>query len=202
MKVLALRVPATPNRNQCRQSIGACSPPVCKIPSSTGGTFCCDAFFGIVRWRERFSFGERCFSLAAEDIRGYDFGQMIYYFLLVLLVDNLVSPTDDEWQIAYGNPGGADQQLPFKTDRSHGLPDESLSQRAPSLYSRDNSVVMAIFRVVSSIHRAPARVPHLAAVFCVPGDGWGYQFLIAYSLAMLGVLSSRDFPPSSSFILV
>jgi ABC-2 type transport system permease protein len=40
------------------------------------------------------------FESRGEEIRGYDFGQMIYYFLVVLLVDNLVTPTDDEWQIA------------------------------------------------------------------------------------------------------
>jgi ABC-2 type transport system permease protein len=33
-------------------------------------------------------------------IAGYDFGQMIFYFLVVLLVDNLITPTEDEWQIA------------------------------------------------------------------------------------------------------
>ena len=40
------------------------------------------------------------FESRGADIRGYDFGQMVYYFLVVLLVDNLVTPTDDEWQIA------------------------------------------------------------------------------------------------------
>src|SRR2546429_2401771 len=31
---------------------------------------------------------------------GYDYGSMIYYYLLALLVSNLVTPTEDEWQIA------------------------------------------------------------------------------------------------------
>jgi len=30
----------------------------------------------------------------------YDYAGMIWYFLLVILVDNLVTPTEDEWQIA------------------------------------------------------------------------------------------------------
>src|SRR5215813_14691454 len=31
---------------------------------------------------------------------GYDYGSMIYYYLLVILVSNLVPPTEDDWQIA------------------------------------------------------------------------------------------------------
>jgi ABC-2 type transport system permease protein len=33
-------------------------------------------------------------------IAGYDFGEMVFYFLVILLVDNLITPTEDEWQIA------------------------------------------------------------------------------------------------------
>src|SRR5438132_9191179 len=31
---------------------------------------------------------------------GYDYSSMIYYYLLAILVSNLVTPTEDEWQIA------------------------------------------------------------------------------------------------------
>src|SRR2546430_1692319 len=31
---------------------------------------------------------------------GYDYGSMIYYYLLTILVSNLVTPTEDDWQIA------------------------------------------------------------------------------------------------------
>ena len=33
-------------------------------------------------------------------MQGYDYGSMIYYYLLTILVSNLVTPTEDEWQIA------------------------------------------------------------------------------------------------------
>ncbi|MBA3881951.1 MAG: ABC-2 family transporter protein [Chthoniobacterales bacterium] len=33
-------------------------------------------------------------------MQGYDYGSMIYYYLLMILVSNLVTPTEDEWQIA------------------------------------------------------------------------------------------------------
>ena len=32
--------------------------------------------------------------------KGYTYGSMIYYYLLTLVVANLVTPTEDEWQIA------------------------------------------------------------------------------------------------------
>src|SRR5207302_10374706 len=31
---------------------------------------------------------------------GYDYGLMFYYYLLTILVSNLVTPTEDDWQIA------------------------------------------------------------------------------------------------------
>ena len=40
------------------------------------------------------------FASRGQPIAGYDFGDMIYYFLLTLLVSNLVTPADDDWQIA------------------------------------------------------------------------------------------------------
>ena len=33
-------------------------------------------------------------------IEGYDFPAMIFYFLLVVFLENLITPTEDEWQIA------------------------------------------------------------------------------------------------------
>ena len=33
-------------------------------------------------------------------LHGYDYGSMVYYYLLAILVGNLVTPTEDEWQIA------------------------------------------------------------------------------------------------------
>jgi ABC-2 type transport system permease protein len=34
------------------------------------------------------------------ELHGYDYSSMIYYYLLTILVSNLVTPTEDEWQIA------------------------------------------------------------------------------------------------------
>ena len=35
-----------------------------------------------------------------SNIGGYTYQSMIFYFVLTVLVDNLVTPTEDEWQIA------------------------------------------------------------------------------------------------------
>ena len=36
----------------------------------------------------------------AANIAGYDYRAMIWYFLLTVMADNLITPTEDEWQIA------------------------------------------------------------------------------------------------------
>lgn len=36
----------------------------------------------------------------SEDVSGYSYGQMVFYFVAVTVVESLVSPADDEWQIA------------------------------------------------------------------------------------------------------
>lgn len=40
------------------------------------------------------------FGGAEKAVGTYDYAQMIWYFLMIILVDNLVTPTEDEWQIA------------------------------------------------------------------------------------------------------
>ena len=40
------------------------------------------------------------FDARGSGIGGYNYSSMIYYFLLTMLASNLVTPTEDEWQIA------------------------------------------------------------------------------------------------------
>lgn len=40
------------------------------------------------------------FAGSKTPVGSWDYASMIWYFLLVILVDNLVTPTEDEWQIA------------------------------------------------------------------------------------------------------
>ena len=44
--------------------------------------------------------GAPCSALRNQPVAGYDFGSMVFYFLLTLLASNLITPADDEWQIA------------------------------------------------------------------------------------------------------
>lgn len=48
----------------------------------------------IFLWRAMFA------SKADGLLSGYDYSQLILYFAMTVLVENLVTPTDDEWQIA------------------------------------------------------------------------------------------------------
>jgi len=43
---------------------------------------------------------EAIFKERGGSLHGYDYSSMIYYYLLTILVSNLVVPTEDEWQIA------------------------------------------------------------------------------------------------------
>ena len=40
------------------------------------------------------------FASRGRAINGYEFHSMVFYFLLTILASNLITPTDDEWQIA------------------------------------------------------------------------------------------------------
>jgi ABC-2 type transport system permease protein len=56
--------------------------------------------FGIVPLVGTVFLWEAVFKSRGGEIAGYDFSGMIFYFLLVVLVDQLITPTEDEWQIA------------------------------------------------------------------------------------------------------
>src|SRR5438105_3101336 len=56
--------------------------------------------FGIVPLAGTVFLWNAVFKERGGSLHGYDYGSMIYYYLLTLLVSNLVTPTEDEWQIA------------------------------------------------------------------------------------------------------
>lgn len=56
--------------------------------------------FGIVPLLGMLFIWRAVFDASSGDINGYDYSTMIFYFMLVVFVDNLISPTEDEWQIA------------------------------------------------------------------------------------------------------
>src|SRR5256885_15509994 len=58
------------------------------------------AIFGIIPLVGTIFLWRAIFHESGGGLRGYDYGAMIYYYLLTILVSNLVTPTEDEWQIA------------------------------------------------------------------------------------------------------
>src|SRR5947209_6483856 len=58
------------------------------------------AAFGLIPLAGTVFLWRAIFNEHGAGMRGYDYGSMIYYYLLMILVSNLVTPTEDEWQIA------------------------------------------------------------------------------------------------------
>ena len=58
------------------------------------------ALFGLIPLAGTVFLWRAVFAERGRGLNGYDYGSMIYYYLLALLVSNLVTPTEDEWQIA------------------------------------------------------------------------------------------------------
>jgi ABC-2 type transport system permease protein len=58
------------------------------------------AIFGLIPLVGTVFLWRAIFAESGGGMRGYDYGTMIYYYLLTILVSNLVTPTEDEWQIA------------------------------------------------------------------------------------------------------
>jgi ABC-2 type transport system permease protein len=58
------------------------------------------AIFGLIPLAGTVFLWNAVFKERGGSLHGYDYGSMIYYYLLALLVSNLVTPTEDEFQIA------------------------------------------------------------------------------------------------------
>jgi len=56
--------------------------------------------FGIVPLIGMVFIWRAVFEASSGTINGYGYSSMIFYFMLVVFVDNLITPTEDEWQIA------------------------------------------------------------------------------------------------------
>lgn len=125
------------------------------------------------------------FESRGEEIRGFDFGQMIFYFLVVLLVDNLVTPTDDEWQIAAEiREGQINNFLSKPVDHMTYRASVFLSSRL--LYTTVTilpvAAVFVWFRSFVALPSDPATWPVFFASLAMAA---AIQFFIAYALAML-----------------
>ncbi|MGH8046751.1 MAG: ABC transporter permease [Chthoniobacterales bacterium] len=58
------------------------------------------AAFGLIPLAATIWIWRALFDARGSDVSGYSFGAMVFYFVAVTVVESLVSPADDEWQIA------------------------------------------------------------------------------------------------------
>src|SRR5580765_2777919 len=58
------------------------------------------AVFGLIPLAGTVFLWRAVFNEPGGGMHGYSYGSMIYYYLLTIVVSNLVTPTEDEWQIA------------------------------------------------------------------------------------------------------
>src|SRR5438105_42196 len=56
--------------------------------------------FGLVPLVGTVFIWQAIFAERRANVGGYEYPAMIFYFLLTMLADNLITPTEDEWQIA------------------------------------------------------------------------------------------------------
>ncbi len=120
-----------------------------------------------------------------SSIGGYDYGSMIFYFLLTILVDNLVTPTEDEWQIAADIRDGRISSFIIK-------PLNYLGYRL-SLYASYRLLYVAVTALPIALifwcFREYLRMPEHALTWLTFAASVAMagliQFFIAYSLAML-----------------
>jgi len=119
------------------------------------------------------------------EIAGYNFGEMVFYFLVVLLVDNLITPTEDEWQIAAEIREGQLSSFLLK-------PFDFLAYRScifigsRLLYTAVTLLpVVGVFWWYREYLQWPAHASTWAWFLISLVMAGAIQFLIAYSLAML-----------------
>jgi ABC-2 type transport system permease protein len=143
------------------------------------------SLFGLVPLAGSILIWRSIFTTRGSDVAGYNYQSMVWYFLLVILVDNLITPTEDEWQIAADIRDGQMNAFLVK-------PFNYLAYRL-SLYASYRLLytvfTLAPLAVLIWCFRSYAILPAsavtwLIAIFSLLMAGL-IQFFVAYSLAML-----------------
>lgn len=143
------------------------------------------SLFGLIPLFATIFIWKSIYSDSSGEIAGYNFGEMVFYFLIVLLVESLVTPTEDEWQIAAEIREGQLSALLLK-------PFNFLGYRAciflgsRLLYTTITILpVLAVFWWYREYLQWPAHlITCLYFILSLIMAG-AIQFLIAYALAML-----------------
>jgi len=128
---------------------------------------------------------EAIFKERDANIGPYDYSGMVYYFLLVLVAETLITPTEDEWQIAADIRDG--QINSFLTKPMNYLAYRfSLFAGYRLLYTFVTLplIVLILFLLREHVTLPAQPVTWLLAIISLVLAGL-LQFLIAYSVAML-----------------
>ena len=141
--------------------------------------------FGIVPLVGTVFLWQAIFHSKKAPIEGYEYSSMIFYFMLTVFLDNLITPTEDEWQIAAEIRDGRISAFLIK-------PLNYLAYRV-SLYLSYRllyiSVVLIPILFLGWIFRENIQFPKHAITWVAFAGSTllaaCLQFLIAYSLAMI-----------------
>jgi ABC-2 type transport system permease protein len=141
--------------------------------------------FGIVPLVGMVFIWRAVFAAKGGGINGYEYSSMIFYFMLVVFVDNLITPTEDEWQIAGEIRDGKISAYLIK-------PLNYFAYRFTLYFSYRllyMSVVALPIAGLAFVFREYLRVPQHAitwpAFALSTAMAAGLQFCLAYSLAMI-----------------
>jgi ABC-2 type transport system permease protein len=143
------------------------------------------SLFGLVPLAGSILIWRAIFKERGSDVAGYDYHAMVWYYLLILIVDNLITPTEDEWQIAADIREGQINSFLVK-------PFDYLGYRF-SLYASYRLLytvmTLAPVAVLFWFFRSFAVLPASPLTWLLAGVSLAMagliQFFIAYSLAML-----------------
>ena len=141
--------------------------------------------FGVIPLLGMVFIWEAIFSEKEGTISGYNYSEMIFYFVVTLLIDNFITPTDDEWQIAGEIRDGKISSYLLKPLSYFGYRCCAyLSYRL--LYI---AVTIIPLLLLGWFFRGSLRLPEHAATWPLfalsTAMAGGIQFCIAYSTAML-----------------
>jgi len=143
------------------------------------------SLFGLVPLAGTVFIWRAIFKGADTPIGSYDYAKMIWYFLLVIVVDNLVTPTEDEWQIASDIREGQISAFLIKPLNYLGYR-FSLFLSYRIVYTLVTIVPMGLavlwFREYVVLPQSAATWP---LFFLSAAMAAGISFLIAYSLALM-----------------
>ena len=117
------------------------------------------ALFGLIPLAGTVFLWSAVFKERGGSLHGYDYGSMIYYYLLTLLVSNLVTPTEDEWQIAADIREGQINALLTKPMSYLGVSVQHFYEWPTRLQLRHSSADRADLHLFPALHRAARPIP-------------------------------------------